>query len=37
MAQLVEPRPLSSLAPFLVIELQLEMIRRHLSLSSNEN
>jgi hypothetical protein len=31
MAQLVEPRRLSPLAPFLVIELKLEMISRHLS------
>ena len=37
MAKLVDPRPLSFLVPFLVIELQMEMISRHLSLSLNEN
>jgi hypothetical protein len=32
-----EQRPLSSLAPFLVIKLHLELISRHLSISWQEH
>ena len=36
MAKLVEPRPLSFLVPYLVIDLQMEMISSHLSLNENQ-